>query len=193
MGAMAHRLFVLLIVVAATLQSGCTPTIKVYPVTPPKDVETIRQAGDVAGIRTRVVHEPGWGVVELKFRGHAGDVCGRALEQVVRTDINEILDNGLPNCQPKAWSCEDVTFLAHELGHTIGALRHVKQNDPKSQGNIMRPEPDKGDQFNRYQKRRMKVMGNLFNSYCRQTRPTTEDRPEAEQDPPQATPEDSGT
>ena len=128
----------------------------------------MESAGQVLGIRTKLVEAPGSGVVSVEVRPQAGSVCGQALEKIVGAEgIRDALTSGVVDCEPKAWTCDGTTYAAHELGHVVGLLPHVDQDDPATAGNLMRPAPSDGAQLTDKQKARVRVLAIAFNEVCR--------------------------
>jgi len=146
---------------------GCAPTIHIHPETPGSEA-LLKEAGKVVGIRTKIVDASGPGVIDVEVRSQEGRICGQALEKVVGADsLRDAVRNGVVNCQPKAWTCDHVTYAAHELGHVIGLLPHVDQDDPKTAGNLMRPGPEFGATLDDQQTLRVQAVGAAFNATCR--------------------------
>ena len=108
-----------------------TPTIRVHS-THPDAPELVTEAGAILGVPTEMAAS-GKGVVELEIREPEPPICGRALEAIV-----ELRRRGVVTCEPKAWSCADAIFVAHELGHVFG-LKHTR-----IKGNLMFPAPRQG-------------------------------------------------
>ncbi len=158
---MRHLLFL------CPLLLACTPTIRIYTETPDK-APLLEAAGDVVGVRTKVVDAPGSGVITVEFRSHEGKFCGRALEKVVSVEgLRDALTNGIIDCEPKAWTCANVTFAAHELAHVVGLLPHVDQEDPTTEDNLMRPAPKDGSKLTKEQRLRVQALALVFNEVCR--------------------------
>ena len=128
----------------------------------------MESAGQVLGIRTKLVEAPGRGVVSVEVRPQAGSVCGQALEKIVGAEgIRDALTSGVVDCEPKAWTCDGVEFAAHELGHVVGLLPHVDADDPANLDNLMHPAPRKDAQLTDKQKARVRVLAVTFNEVCR--------------------------
>lgn len=142
--------------------SACVPTIKIYTETPGQE-ELLQTAGETVGIKTKIVEAPGRGVITVEFRDNEGTVCGRALEKIIAAEgLRDALENGVVDCEPKAWTCVNATFASHELGHVIGLLRHVGVD-----GNLMEPKPISGAQLTDDQKLIVKAGALVFNEICR--------------------------
>lgn len=99
--------------------AGCVPTVRVHVTTPggigaTDPVEVVSQAGERIGVRIQT-SEPGPGVVEFELHEGPddGNRCGH---------VDFVLTQEDP-CRPKAWSCDESRYAAHELGHVFG-LRH---------------------------------------------------------------------
>lgn len=141
---------------------ACVPTVQVYTETPGHE-ELLRQAGETVGVRTKLVEAPGRGVITVEFRSNQGTICGRALEKVLAAEgLRDALENGIVDCEPKAWTCPNATFAAHELGHVIGLLKHVGVDR-----NLMEPAPKDGAQLTEEQKLRVRALAVAFNEVCR--------------------------
>ena len=140
--------------------SGCA-TLHVYTEDAEAHTELITAAGDIAGVRTRVVAEPAKGVLTVEVRDNEGDVCGRALERLVHADgVGDALANGIFDCEPRAWSCNHPALLAHEIGHVIGLLGHTT-------GGLMDPAPELDAELSEWEKRRIQAMAVVFVEICR--------------------------
>ena len=139
---------------------GCA-TVHVYTEDPAAHTELITAAGDIAGVRTRVVEEPGRGVLTVEVRTNEGSACGRALERLVHADgVGDALANGIFDCEPRAWSCNHPALLAHEFGHVIGLLNHSK-------GGLMDPAPELDAELTPWEKRQVQAMAVVFVEICR--------------------------
>jgi hypothetical protein len=142
--------------------SACIPTLRIYTEAPDSDKEAfLKEAGKTIGVKAKVVEAPGKGVVNLEFRPNEGAVCGEALEKVVGADsLRDALKNGVIECQPKAWTCDNTTYAAHELAHTVGLLNHTETG-------LMAPAPEQGAQLTDEQKLRVQALTTGFNEVCR--------------------------
>ena len=151
-----RALFALLVLVVA----ACAPTIQIYTETPDKEA-LLQEAGNTIGVRTKIVDAPGPGVVSVEFRSKEGNDCGWALEKIVGADtLRDALTNGIVDCEPKAWTCDHVTYASHELAHVVGLLRHTETG-------LMAPAPERDAQLTEAQKRRVRALGVVFNEVCR--------------------------
>lgn len=149
--------------------SSCsTPTLRIYTDTPDM-APLIEAAGEPLDIRLRAAKKPGPGVMRVEFRDQYGNTCGRALERIVRADgLSAALKNGVIDCEPLAWSCNDLNSLAHEVGHVAGMLQHVDEDDPANEGNLMLPAPGTGEVgLNDKQQLQLKTFVVAFNEACR--------------------------
>ena len=152
--------FVVLYPLLLLILCACIPTLQIYTETPDKEL-LLKEAGKTIGVKAKVVEAPGKGVVNFEFRPNEGQVCGEALEKVVGADsLRDALKNGVIDCEPKAWSCDNATFAAHELAHTVGLLKHTEAG-------LMAPSPEDGAQLTDEQKLQVRVLTIGFNEVCR--------------------------
>ncbi len=152
---------------------ACSPTVQIYTESPEQEL-LIREAGKTIGVKAKLVEAPGRGVVTLEFRTHEGNICGTALEKVIAAEgLRDALENGIVDCTPRAWTCATVTFAGHELGHVIGLLPHVEEDDDEdedgtpSEPNLMAEAPRDGAQLTDKQRLRVRAMAVVFNEVCR--------------------------
>lgn len=146
------------IALTALVLTACAPVVRVFSVDG-QHTDTIKAAADPLGVRIRVVDEPGSGVVTLQFRDHEGRVCGEALEKTIPDTVRETLRDGI-KCELTAWSCNEIRFVAHELGHLFG-LGHVQAD-----GNLMNPSPHPGATLTRAQKAQVFGLAHAFAYAC---------------------------
>ena len=151
-----------LLLLLSLLLGACLPTLQIYTETPGHE-ELLYSAGTRIGVKTKLVEAPGRRVVTVEFRDQEGTVCGRALEKVIASEgLRDALENGVVDCEPKAWTCVNEVAAAHELGHIIGLLQHVDV-----EGNLMWPEITKDGQLTDYQRLRVQALAVVFNEVCR--------------------------
>ncbi len=151
-----------LLLLLSLLLAACLPTLKIYTETPGQE-ELLQEAGTTIGVKTKIVEAPGRGVVTVEFRENEGNVCGQALEKIIAAEgLRDALENGVVDCEPKAWTCVNATYASHELGHVIGLLRHVSV-----EGNLMEEAPPHDAQLTHDQKLRVQAMTLVFNEICR--------------------------
>ena len=85
------------------------------------------------------------------------------VEKVIAAEgLRDALENGIVDCEPRAWTCAKVKFASHELGHVVGLLPHVD-----TEGNLMLPAPPDGAQLTDEQKLRVRALTVVFNEVCR--------------------------
>lgn len=145
------------LIALSVLLSACAGgTLHVIPSEPGHEQEFMN-AGARLGVNIIVLPEdaPKKGAVEIEFKSAEWDeekqtfICGRALERLLELDeVRQAIKGEDTLCTPKGWSCANVTFLTHELGHILG-LPHYKRAKRKSDDkNLMRPAPTQDSRLN---------------------------------------------
>jgi hypothetical protein len=126
---------------------SCCTTLPVYTQQPQHEGLVV-EAAQAWGLRAKLVEAPGPGVLVLDFRPHEGTVCGRALDRAIGAEsVVAAITDGIIDCSPAAWSCVNVTFLTHELGHEFGLSHRGRLDDPRdapARNFVMHPAPNDG-------------------------------------------------
>lgn len=164
----------LALLVAACI--GCAPTWRVYS-PQPEAGPLVHEAAQLYGVRAKMMDKPGPGVVYLTIEKSRWDpekgaqLCGTALEKVFDSaSVRDALTGGIVDCEPKAWSCATVTFVAHELGHVYGLPHTVtkpNETDMTEAGNVMQWKPGKSKQLTQRQKTIVKLAALGLEEACR--------------------------
>lgn len=174
----------LLALAAPVALCACAPSLHVYTPDAAAHRRTLRDAGRKMGLRIKTVDRAGAGVVELDFHPHDAGVCGAALEKLVGypehlTETIELLiaaaqdadavaaARAVVDCTPRAWSCDRIDFVSHELGHVLGQ-RH-------REGTTMAPAPTPDLEFTDAQKTRMALAAVGFVLVCGEPEGTVSD------------------